>query len=101
MGWPTHVSNRLSAGVSTDRGPLCTIQVPSLRVCELQQDKLRLEAFEEKALHAACNELKHNGPCVGNVTFSSRETTGNKGRQNIQNNTGYVYEFMMPAQVQI
>ncbi len=66
---------------------------------ELQPDKLRLEAltFGEKAFHAACNELKHNGPWVGNVSLPNRETAGNRGRPDIYKRTGFVHEFMVPA----
>ncbi len=66
---------------------------------DLQQDKLRLEAltFGEKTFHATCNEIKHNGPWVGSVSFPNRETTGNRGRQDLYNKTGFVHEFMVPA----
>ena len=66
---------------------------------DLQADKIRLEAltFGEKSFHAACNELKHNGPWIGNVSFPNRETVGNRGRLDVYNKTGFVHEFMVPA----
>lgn len=48
---------------------------------------------------AACNEIKHNGPWIGNVSLPNRETFGNLGRQDIFKSTGFVHEFMVPAYI--
>jgi hypothetical protein len=58
----------------------------------LQQHKHMLEAlsYGGKSFHAACNEIKHNGPWVG-------QTSRNGGRQDLYEECGFVHEFMVPA----